>query len=299
MSNNWMARFWGVIIRPQSYLNLAYLFLAFPLGLVYFIFFVTGLALGFPLIIVWVGLIILAVVFAAAWGLTLFERQMAIWLLRVKIGETGDPVDPNDDIWQRFKKYIANPVTWKGLLFLLLKFPLGVFSFTLGTTLVATSLALIFAPIALIFFPNASVQFVGLDVHPAVAAAIFFVIGILLVPISLHIMNGVAYVFGQIARLLLGKLGPEQKVAVVAPVAPTTQATPAAPIVSAPATVPEAPVVVDPLASVPSVPVAVVPAEAVVVTPEVPVPAESEDPLANLFPPEPDESAPSEPPTQS
>ena len=280
MSNNWMARFWGVIIRPQSYLNLAYLFLAFPLGLVYFIFFVTGLALGFPLIIVWVGLIILAVVFAAAWGLTLFERQMAIWLLRVNIGETGDPVDPNDDIWQRFKKYIANPVTWKGLLFLLLKFPLGVFSFTLGTTLVATSLALIFAPIALIFFPNASVQFVGLDVHPAVAAAIFFVIGILLVPISLHIMNGVAYVYGQVARLLLGKLEPEQKLAVVTPVAPTTPVTPAAPVV------------VEPPAYVPSEPV-------VVATPEVPVAAEPQDPLANLFPPEPDEPAPFEPPAQS
>jgi hypothetical protein len=280
MSNNWLARFWGVIIRPQSYLNLAYLFLAFPLGLVYFIFFVTGLALGFPLIIVWVGLIILAVVFAAAWGLTLFERQMAIWLLRVNIGETGDPVDPNDDIWQRFKKYIANPVTWKGLLFLLLKFPLGVFSFTLGTTLVATSLALIFAPIALIFFPNAEVHFFNLAVHPAVAAAFGFVIGVLLVPISLHIMNGVAYVYGQIARLLLGKLEPEQKVAVVAPVAPVTSATP------------EAPIVVEAPASVPSEPV-------VVATPEVPVAAEAEDPLANLFPPEPDESAPSEPPAQS
>jgi hypothetical protein len=280
MNNNWMARFWGVIIRPQSYLNLAYLFLAFPLGLVYFIFFVTGLALGFPLIIIWVGLIILAVVFAAAWGLTLFERQMAIWLLQVKIGETGDPVDPNDDIWQRFKKYIANPVTWKGLLFLLLKFPLGVFSFSLGTTLVATSLALIFAPIALIFFPNAEVHFFNLAVHPAIAAALGFVMGVLLVPISLHIMNGVAYVYGQIARLLLGKLEPEQKVATVTPVAPTTPATPAAPVV------------VETTAPVASEPV-------FIATPEVPVTTEPERPLSNLFPPEPDESAPSEPPAQS
>jgi len=299
MSNNWLARFWGVIIRPQTYLNLAYLFLAFPLGVVYFVFLVTGLSLGFPLIIIWVGLIILAVVFAASWALTLFERQMAIWLLKVEIGPTGDPSDPGDDIWQRFKKYIGNSVTWKGLIFLLLKFPLGTVSFTLGTTLVVTALALVFSPIALIFFPNASVRFFGLDVHPAVAASIFFVIGILLVPISLHILNGLAYVYGQIARILLGKLETSMAIApvtpanqVVAPQAPAAVDVPV-PVVSepvvAPVPTPETPVVMEPASELPTEPLPSVE----------PLAAQPTDLIDNLFPYEPDEPAPGEPPSQS
>ena len=292
MNNNWLARFWGVIIRPQTYLNMVYLFLAFPLGVIYFVFLVTGLAVGFPLIIIWVGLILLAVVFAASWALTLFERQMAIWLLKVDIGPTGDISNPEDDLWQRFKKYISNPVTWKGLLFLLLKFPLGVLSFSLGTTLVATSLAFVFSPIGLIFFPNAQVRFFEYLVHPAIAAVVFFLLGILLVPISLHILNGLAYVYGQIARVLLGKLEPAKAVVPAAPVAPAAPAAPAAPqtpppaaeIVPEPAVTPEPPAVAEPAI------------EAVETASSEKTAAAETGSLTDLFPPEPEEpAAPVEP----
>ena len=32
----------GVFVRPQTYLNLVYLYLAFPLGIAYFVFIVVG-----------------------------------------------------------------------------------------------------------------------------------------------------------------------------------------------------------------------------------------------------------------
>lgn len=226
MNENWFARFWGVIIRPQTYLNLVYLFLAFPLGVFYFVFLVTGLAVGFPLVIVWIGLLILALVFAAIWALTLFERQLAIWLLHVEIGPMGDEADPNADAWQRFKGYITNPVTWKGLLFLLLKFPMGILSFSVGTALLAASLGLIFSPLILIFFPKAEIYFFNVPVHPALGGLIAFILGVLLVPISLHILNGLAYVYGQAARLLLGRVEPRFAVAPTAPVAPVAPAAP-------------------------------------------------------------------------
>ena len=37
-----LGRYFGVIVRGQTYLNLVYLALAFPLGLFYFVFLVTG-----------------------------------------------------------------------------------------------------------------------------------------------------------------------------------------------------------------------------------------------------------------
>jgi hypothetical protein len=39
---NILVKFFGVAARSQTYLNLLYLFLAFPLGLAYFIFLVTA-----------------------------------------------------------------------------------------------------------------------------------------------------------------------------------------------------------------------------------------------------------------
>ena len=52
--------FLGVLIDPQSYVNILYLLLSFPLGIAYFVFLVTGISLGFGLLIIWVGVPILA-----------------------------------------------------------------------------------------------------------------------------------------------------------------------------------------------------------------------------------------------
>ena len=45
METNPLERLYGVFLKPQTYLNMLYLFLAFPLGLAYFVFLVTGLSL--------------------------------------------------------------------------------------------------------------------------------------------------------------------------------------------------------------------------------------------------------------
>ena len=66
---NLVMRFFTAPVEVRTYTNLFYLALAFPLGLFYFIFLLTGLALGFGLTIIWIGLPILAVVLAASWGM--------------------------------------------------------------------------------------------------------------------------------------------------------------------------------------------------------------------------------------
>ncbi len=74
--------FFSVVIEPQSYLNILYLLLSFPLGIAYFVFLVTGISLGFGLAIIWLGIPILALVLAASWVLYQFERLLAIHLLK-------------------------------------------------------------------------------------------------------------------------------------------------------------------------------------------------------------------------
>ena len=73
--------FFDVIVKPQTWRNVGYLLLSFPLGIFYFVFLVTGLALGFGLSITLLGIPLLIGVLAAAYGLGEFERTTTNLLL--------------------------------------------------------------------------------------------------------------------------------------------------------------------------------------------------------------------------
>jgi hypothetical protein len=248
-----LKKFFGVPLRGQTYLNMLYLLLAFPLGLFYFIFLVSGLSIGVATIIIWIGILFLLAVFAVWYGLVVFERQMAIWLLRVNIPPVERPGDavPNQSTWQRFKTTIANPVTWKGLVYLFAKFPLGITSFVLVVTFVAVSVSLIAAPFYYAFVPvNINLDlFNGYNPIWAVdtlwEAVLVSLGGIFLTFIFMHILNGLAWVSGQFARLMLGYYAPAPAAA-----APALAATPTIMAEPAPAVFTDA-VVAEPQAMVP------------------------------------------------
>jgi len=136
----------NVLSRGQTYLNVIYLLLTFPLGLVYFIFLTVGLSLGFGLLIIWVGIPILLMTLLVWWWLILFERRMALSFLAADIPEPAPIPNRGTSLWNRFRDHISRPVTWKGLVYLLAKFPLGVVSFVLVTSFIALSAGLIAAP---------------------------------------------------------------------------------------------------------------------------------------------------------
>ena len=144
--NPTLFRFFKVMVSPQAYLNLLYLLAAFPLGLFYFCFLVCGLSLGAALTIVWVGVPILLLVGAGWWALASFERFMAIHLLKEGVPAMHRPPVEDAGIWRRCLEYLTNPVTWKGLLYLFLKFPLGMVTFVTLVVLIALTLALVSLP---------------------------------------------------------------------------------------------------------------------------------------------------------
>jgi hypothetical protein len=222
MDTNPLERLYGVFAKPQTYLNLLYLLLAFPLGLAYFVFLVTGLSLGVGLLILWVGLLILAGVLALCWPLALFERQLAISLLKVKIPLLNHPQEQAGTIFQQVKNHLSNPVTWKGIAFLFLKFPIGLASFIVTTTLGAVSLGLILAPL--------TYQWVHINIglwriNSMSAAAIACVLGCIVAPFSLHIFNLLADWSGKLAIVMLGNPSPAETRSDVIPPAMTAPLT--------------------------------------------------------------------------
>ena len=65
-TTNIFKRYLRVVAQEETYLNLIYLLLAFPLATVYLSFLVTGLSVGFGTLIVGIGIPILLAVFAAS-----------------------------------------------------------------------------------------------------------------------------------------------------------------------------------------------------------------------------------------
>ncbi len=80
MNESSLKAFFGVVARPRTWLNILFQWLAFPLGLFYFICLVTGLSLGIGLVIIWVGIPILLIVTGSWW---LFGAFAVFWFVRM------------------------------------------------------------------------------------------------------------------------------------------------------------------------------------------------------------------------
>jgi Putative sensor len=199
---NFLVRFFTAPIEVRTYTNMLYLALAFPLGLFYFVFLITGLVTGFGLTIIWIGLPILALVFAASFGMAALERRLAIHLLGARVPPMAPPsTGAPENVWKMVQEFLSNPVTWKGMAFLFLKFPLGVFTFTLTIALTSLSLGLILTPI---LYPWTDI-FVGLWIVDSLGEALLIsAFGVVALLVSLNIFNLLGIVWRELAEAMLG-----------------------------------------------------------------------------------------------
>lgn len=216
------SKFFGVIIRGQTYLNILYMLLALPLGAFYYVFLVGGIVVGVPLMIIFIGILILIAVFAGWVAFIAFERQMAIWLLRVDVPPYIPESSNQDEATGWISGLLTNRVTWTGLFFLFIKFPLGVFSFALMSFLFGITLALLSAPFTYNVYPlsdliRSGIQASGWQVDTIGKAILLFLGGLLMIFVSFHLLNIMGWVWGRLAYWMLGR---KSKKLVAAPVAP-------------------------------------------------------------------------------
>ena len=71
--------FFNVVARPSTYANIAYVWLAFPLGIAYFVLLTTESALSIGLSLRWIGLVVMLAFVLSLRGLGNFERLLAKW----------------------------------------------------------------------------------------------------------------------------------------------------------------------------------------------------------------------------
>lgn len=210
--------FFGVMTWRQSYLNIVYLILGFPLGLAYFVLYVSGGALGIGLLIVTVGAAILLLLILAAQWLGVFERLLAVHLLGVPIAPGHTPWNEGESLGRYLKDVLRNRTTWTGLLYLLLKFPLGLASWIVTIVALSITLGLIAAPIVDGFGGNVTLWWWT----PATREELLLVslFGLALVVPVIHLLNGLAWLWGRFARIMLGGRPPAEPAHAEAPPVP-------------------------------------------------------------------------------
>jgi hypothetical protein len=201
-----LSAFLGVVAEGQTYKNLLYLFLAFPLGLLYFTVLVTGFALGVGLSVLIVGVGILLVMLVGVRVLGAFERGLANGLLDTDIHPPDDIAPDDDGLVALGKAYVGAASTWRQVGFLVSKFFAGILSFVLLALFVGVSVDLVLAPV----FPEGAlgVQInnwtVGETIETTAQQALAVPAGLVLGLVGLHLLNAFARVNASMASSLLG-----------------------------------------------------------------------------------------------
>jgi len=191
--------------QARSYTNLVYLLLSFPLGMAYFIFLVTGLSLSLGLMITILGVPILGLTLVGSWWLAALERRMAIGLLGAAVPPMGRaPFTSGQGFRRDVEELLGNRVTWTGMLFLAVKSPLSLFTFTIVVTLIALSMSFLLVPF---LYPLSFIEWDGVMlwwVDSPAEAALCFLLGLLFTYVSLLLLNGLAAFWKVLATVMLG-----------------------------------------------------------------------------------------------
>lgn len=130
--------------RGQTYRNLCYLVVMFPLGTVYFTLLTTGFSIGVSLAVYFVGIPILVSLPVLAVGLAGFERRLVRVLFGIEISTT-DATDGG--FWTRLKRLVTDVHGWKAIAYLLSEFLYGSVVFGLLAALGATAGSFLLAPL--------------------------------------------------------------------------------------------------------------------------------------------------------
>jgi hypothetical protein len=186
--------------------NLVYLLLSLPLGILYFVILITGFSLGTGLAITLIGIPILVAMIFVTYILGDLDRTLTSKLLGVKIGKPEARPSNNDSAKSILVAQLKSMQFWKELVYLILKMPLGVISFTIAVVFVSVSLALIFAPFIITYVPDAQIMLWNdFEVNTMPLAIATSVVGLILSLISVLLINGFARMMGSLSVWVLGK----------------------------------------------------------------------------------------------
>ena len=194
---NWF----DVIFERQTWLNLFYLFLSFPLGIALFVMTVTGISVGAGTAVIGVGFLVFALLFLILRGVAALERQLVGGILGRKITPAQPKAHSREGIG-RILDLVLDPYTWRTVAYALIRFPLGIASFVVAVTAVSIPAGMISAPFT---YPFGDLHIGLMIVDTLPEAIVAATLGVLLAPIALHVVNLFAHFSGLVTAICLGQ----------------------------------------------------------------------------------------------
>ena len=193
-----------IFVDPRAYGALLYMFLSLVTGIVYFVWAVTGLSLSLGLSVLIIGIPFALVFLASIRMFALLEGRIVESMLGVRMPRRPPFTSAEGSLWSRFKGWLGDRRTWTTLLYMILKRPLGIFSFTLFTVLASISLALVAAPFVEIFADLPIVQIRDAQYYaPIWAFPLFWAAGLLDLLLMMHLARALGRVQGALAKAML------------------------------------------------------------------------------------------------
>lgn len=146
-NQDFLHRFFGVALQGRAYLNILYLIVMLPLGIIYFTIVITGFSISIGLLILIIGIFITFLFLLLIRGISSLHLLYASSLLgfelppKVQTGTTGK------GLFDYLKKILTDSKTYTSMIYMFLELPLGIIYFTIIITLLSISLSFAFSPI--------------------------------------------------------------------------------------------------------------------------------------------------------
>ena len=225
----------GVYIEPRTYLNLAYLLLQFPLGIIYFSYIAVAALATAALVIIVIGIPLGIMFLVSIFGLSWFHGRVSEAFLGIRMPKkkrkfmTEETMRQKMDsvlhdvknlraftstvTWQKMNRILTDQRLYTSAFYLVLLFPLGityfvgiVVLFSAGITLIVSPvLDVLSVPLVVELFEGTWAQFGLAWFGTSTYTLLYPVLGFILLTGTLHLFNVVANLHGKMTKQLLVK----------------------------------------------------------------------------------------------
>ncbi|MDM8000307.1 MAG: sensor domain-containing protein [Dehalococcoidia bacterium] len=198
-------RFFGVVADPRAWGALLFLFLSLVTGIIYFWWTVFGLSISVATLVLVIGLPLLVLFLLSIRGIAFVEGRLVEALLGVRMPRRRMFFDDTTGFWRKIKELFTQRITWTALLYCILKLGLGIaYAFVFGF-LFGLSIYLIALPITVWAFQMPAYVVLGDTEYLATdwSIPLFFILGVLLLPATMHLVRLVGRGHGALAKAML------------------------------------------------------------------------------------------------
>jgi len=198
----------GVFTDPRSYGALFFMLFSLPLGIIYFTWAVTGLALSGGLGILIFGVVFFLFFISTVRAVALVECRIIETLLGTRMPRRPQVVMPGGSLWDRLKFWLADQRTWLTIFYMLLCLPLGIIYFTTATVSLTMALSLMLTPFAQLFLDYPIIQLFDTRYYvPLWSFPLFWLGGASILLVLMHLARGIGHWHASLAKSMLARPG--------------------------------------------------------------------------------------------